>query len=381
MTPVTELIEKRKVPLLDMRALHQPIREEVLAALARVVDSNAFIMGDDVKQLEKSIAAYSHSSHAFGCASGSDALLLAMMAAGVQHGDAVLTTPFTFFATAGSIVRAGATPVFVDIDPATFNIDPQALAETLRHTPRAKAIMPVHLYGGCADMDPIMEIGRSRGCTVIEDGAQSIGAEYKGRRAQSIGDIGCISFFPSKNLGGFGDGGMVLTEDEGHARKLSALRVHGAPKKYFHEWVGINSRLDSLQAAVLRVKLQYLDAETAGRQKNADRYRANLAGAGLAIGLPEPASYQTRHVYNQFVIRAPRRDQLKAFLQESGVGSEIYYPLSLHQQVCFRDLGYREGDFPESEKAAREVLALPIHSALSAQDIDYVCQRICAFYA
>ena len=373
--------EKRKVPLLDLPALHQPIRDELLAAVTRVIDSNAFILGEDVKLLEKSIAQYCHVPYAIGCASGSDALLLAMMAAGVEHGDAVLTTPFTFFATAGSIVQAGATPVFVDIDPATYNMDPQALAQTIRRTPRARAIMPVHLYGGCADMDPILEIARDRASVVIEDGAQSIGAEYKGRSAQSIGDIGCISFFPTKNLGGFGDGGMVLTQDEGYARKLAALRVHGAHQKYFHDWVGVNSRLDSLQAAVLRVKLQYLDAETAGRQRNAGRYRKNLAGAGLPIGLPQPASYQTRHIYNQFVIRAPRRGQLKAWLQENGVGSEIYYPLSLHQQVCFRDLGYREGDFPESEKAAREVLALPIHSALTEQDVDYVCQQICAFYA
>lgn len=378
MTPVTQ---KKKVPLLDMRSLHAPIREEVMAALARVVDSNAFIMGEDVKLLEKSIAAYSHVPHAIGCASGSDALVLALLAAGVGHGDAVLTTPFTFFATAGSIVRTGATPVFVDIDPATYNMDPRSLADTIRRTPKAKVVMPVHLYGACADMDPIMEIARSRGCQVIEDGAQSIGAEYKGRAAQSIGDIGCISFFPSKNLGGFGDGGMVLTQNDELARKLSALRVHGAPKKYFHEWVGLNSRLDSLQAAVLRVKLQYLDNETAGRQKNAARYREDLAGAGLPIVLPYPAEYQTRHVYNQFVIRAPRRDQLKTYLQENGVGSEVYYPLSLHQQTCFADLGYRQGDFPESEKAAAEVLAVPIHSALPAEDVDYVCEKIRAFYA
>jgi dTDP-4-amino-4,6-dideoxygalactose transaminase len=378
---MTSVSERRKVPLLDLRALHQPIRDELLAAVTRVIDSNAFILGEDVKLLEKSIAQYCHVPYAIGCASGSDALLLALMAAGVGHGDAVVTTPFTFFATAGSIVHAGATPVFVDIDPATYNMDPQGLAETMRRTPRAKAIMPVHLYGGTADMDPILEIARSRGSVVIEDGAQSIGAEYKGRSAQSIGDIGCISFFPTKNLGGFGDGGMVLTHDQGYARKLEALRVHGAPRKYFHEWVGVNSRLDSLQAAVLRVKLQYLDAETAGRQKNAVRYRQNLAGDGLPIGLPQPAGYQTRHIYNQFVIRAPRRDQLKTWLQENGVATEIYYPLSLHQQVCFRDLGYREGDFPESEKAAREVLALPVHSALTEQDVDYVCQQIRAFYA
>jgi dTDP-4-amino-4,6-dideoxygalactose transaminase len=371
-------MEKRKVPLLDMPALHRPIRHEVLAAMARVVDSNAFILGEDVRQLEKSIAAYCHVPFAIGCGSGSDALLLAMMAAGIEPGDAVLTTPFTFFATAGSIVLAGATPVFVDIDPATYNMDPQALAETIRRTPKAKIVMPVHLYGACADMDPILETARSRDCVVIEDGAQAIGAEYKGRRAQSMGDIGCLSFYPTKNLGAFGEGGMVLTPDEGLAQKLAALRVHGALKKYFHRWVGLNSRLDTLQAAILRVKFQYLDAETAGRQKNAERYRANLAG--LPIGLPNPAVYQTRHIYNQFVIRASERDRLKAHLDENGVGTDIYYPLSLHEQECFRDLGYRAGDFPESEKAAREVLALPIHSALADEDVDYVCAQIRAFY-
>src|ERR1017187_5633841 len=332
-------MEKRKVPLLDMGALHRPIRAEVLAAMERVVDSNHFILGEDVRQLEKSIADYCQVPYAIGCGSGSDALLLALMAAGVERGDAVLTTPFTFFRSAGSIALAGATPIFVDIDPATYNMDPQALAETIRRIPKAKAVMPVHLYGGGADMDPILEIARSRDCVVIEDGAQSIGAEYQGRRAQSMGDIGCLSFYPTKNLGAFGEGGMVLTRDERLAQKLAALRVHGAHKKYFHRWVGLNSRLDTLQAAVLQVKLQYLDAETAGRQKNAGLYRENLRGAGLPIGLPQPASYQTRHVYNQFVIRAPKRDQLKAYLQENGVGTEIYYPLSLHQQVCFRDLG------------------------------------------
>jgi len=371
-------MEKRKVPLLDMRALHRPIRDEVLAAMARVVDSNAFILGEDVRQLEKSIAAYCHVAYAIGCGSGSDALLLAMMAAGIEPGDAVLTTPFTFFATAGSITLAGGTPVFVDIDPATYNMDPRALAETIRRTPKAKIVMPVHLYGGCADMDPILEIGRSRDCVTIEDGAQSIGAEYKGRRAQSMGDIGCLSFYPTKNLGAFGEGGMVLTQDEGLAQKLAALRVHGALKKYFHRWVGLNSRLDTLQAAILRVKLQYLDAETTGRQKNAERYRANLAG--LPAGLPQAAPYQTRHIYNQFVIRVPERDKLKAYLDENGVGTDIYYPLSLHEQECFRELGYRAGDFPESEKAAREVLALPIHSALAGEDVDYVCAQIRAFY-
>jgi dTDP-4-amino-4,6-dideoxygalactose transaminase len=239
--------------------------------------------------------------------------------------------------------------------------------------------MPVHLFGACADMDPILEIARRHGCTVIEDGAQAIGAEYNGRRAQSLGDIACLSFYPTKNLGAFGEGGMVLTHDETLARKLASLRVHGAARKYFHKWIGLNSRLDTLQAAILRVKLQYLDAETAGRQRNAGRYRANLAG--LPIGLPKPAPYQTRHIYNQFVIRAPERDRLKAYLEENGVGSDIYYPLSLHQQECFQYLGYRAGDFTESEKAASEVLALPIHSALSDDDVDYVSAQIRAFYS
>jgi dTDP-4-amino-4,6-dideoxygalactose transaminase len=371
-------MEKRKVPLLDMGALHRPIREEVLAAIERVVDSNHFILGEDVRKLENSIAAYCHLPYAIGCGSGSDALLLAMMAVGVGPGYAVLTTPFTFFATAGSIALAGATPVFVDIDPATYNLDPQALAETIRRTPKAKAVIPVHLYGGCADMGPIMEIARGRDCMVIEDGAQAIGAEYKGRRAQSIGDIGCLSFYPTKNLGAFGEGGMVLTGDAGLAEKMKALRVHGAREKYLHQWVGLNSRLDTLQAAILRVKLRYLDAETAGRQENVARYRANLAG--VPVGLPVPASYQTRHIYNQFVIRAAERDRLKAHLEENGVGCDIYYPLALHMQECFRDLGYRAGDFPESEKAAREVLALPIHAALAEEDVDYVCAQIRGFY-
>jgi dTDP-4-amino-4,6-dideoxygalactose transaminase len=356
------------------------MRGEILAAVTRVIDSNAFILGEDVTLLEKSIAEYCQVPYAIGCASGSDALLLALMAAGVKHGDAVVTTPFTFFATGGSIGAAGATPVFADIDPATFNIDPGQVAEIIRHQPKVKAIIPVHLYGGCADLDPLMAIARARGCVLIEDGAQSIGAEYKGIRAQSIGDMGCISFFPTKNLGGFGDGGMVTTRDEATARKLAALRVHGSHQKYFHEWVGINSRLDSLQAAVLRVKLQYLDAETAGRQEHAARYRELLGGGSLPITLPQPASYQTRHIYNQFVIRAPHRDELKAYLQENGIGSEIYYPLPLHLQVCFRDLGYRAGDFPESERAASEVLALPVYSAMSDEDVRYVCQAISAFY-
>lgn len=369
----------RKVPLLDLKALHQPLRNEILAEITRVIDAQSFIMGPDVKELEKELAAYCQVPYVFGCASGSDALFLALLAAGVGHGDRVLTTPFTFFATAGAIVRAGATPVFADIDPVTFNLDPQKVADVLKVVPRIKAMIPVHLFGGAADMDPLMEMAARRGIVMIEDGAQAIGAEYKGKRLMSIGDIGCISFFPSKNLGGFGDGGAVTAKDEALAKRLAALRVHGSAKKYYHEWVGVNSRLDTLQAAVLRVKLRHLDAETAGRQKNADVWRKLLAGTAVTMA-PVPA-YQTRHVYNQFVIRAPKRDALKAHLQEHGIGSEVYYPLSMHEQVCFQNLGYRTGDFPESERAAAESLAIPVHSALTGEDMEYIAGVIRGFYA
>ena len=369
----------RKVQLLDLKALHQPVRDEIMAEVARVIDSQAFIMGPDVKELEKDIAAYCQVPYAYGCASGSDALFLALLAAGIGHGDKVITTPFTFFATAGAIVRAGATPVFVDIDPVTYNLLPGRVAEAAVREKGVKAIIPVHLFGGAADMDPIMATAAQHGLVVIEDGAQAIGAEYKGKRLMSIGDIGCISFFPSKNLGGFGDGGMVTAREEGMAKRLAALRVHGSIKKYYHEWVGINSRLDTLQAAILRVKLRHLDGETAGRQRNADTWRTLLAGTPVSMA-PVPA-YQTRHVYNQFIIRVPKRDQLKAHLQENGIGSEIYYPLCMHEQVCFRDLGYEQGAFPESERAAAETLAIPVHSALPADDMEYIAGVIRGFYA
>jgi dTDP-4-amino-4,6-dideoxygalactose transaminase len=372
-------IARRKIPLLDLAAIHAPIRDEILGEIARVVDSQKFIMGDDVKQLERLVAQYTGTPFAVGCASGSDALFLALLAVGVKPQDRVLTTPYSFFATAGAITRAGAVPVFVDIDPETYNIDPELACRALERDPAIRAVIPVHLFGACADMDPILEAARRSGCAVIEDGAQSIGAEYKGRRAQSMGDIGCISFFPSKNLGGFGDGGMLTTNDEALARKLAALRVHGSVKKYYHEWVGINSRLDTLQAAVLKVKFRYLDEWTAGRQRNADHYR-RLLGDSLPLTLPKPAPYQTRHVYNQFVIRCPERDRLKTYLQEGGVGTEIYYPLPLHLQPCYRDLGHAPGDFPASERAAAEALALPVYSALTPDDVEYVSQLICSFY-
>jgi dTDP-4-amino-4,6-dideoxygalactose transaminase len=374
------LPHQRTIPLLDLAALHAPIRDEIAAAMLRVVDSHKFIMGGDVAELEELVARYTGARFAVGCASGSDALYLALLAAAVGPGDRVLTSPYTFFATAGAIVRAGAVPVFADIDPVTFNIDPGAAELVMASVAGVKAIIPVHLFGGCADMDPLLELARRFHCIVIEDGAQSIGATYKDRKALSMGQIGCISFFPSKNLGGIGDGGMLTTGDPELARKLASLRVHGATAKYYHEWVGINSRLDTLQAAVLQVKFRYLDSWTAGRQRNAALYARLLGAGGAPVRVPVNAGYQTRHVYNQFVIRAPERDRLKAWLQENGVGTEIYYPLPLHLQPCFRYLGYQENDFPVSERAAQETLSLPVHSALTAADIEYVCESISAFY-
>jgi dTDP-4-amino-4,6-dideoxygalactose transaminase len=370
----------KRVPLLDLAAHHQPLREELLQAITRVVDSQHFIMGEEVKQLEREIAAYTGVSDGVGCASGSDALYLALLAAGVGRGDVVLTTPFSFFATAGSITRVGAVPVFVDIQPDTFNIDPELLAQAVRRLPRVKAIMPVHLFGGCADMDPILKIASDCNAAVIEDGAQSIGAEYKGRKAQSLSDIGCISFFPSKNLGAFGDGGMCLTSNPALAAKMASLRLHGTTKKYYHPYLGTNSRLDTLQAAVLLVKLRYLDAWSEARARNAATYRRILGASALPIVLPAQAPYQTRHVYNQFVIRSPRRDELKAHLQQHGIGTEVYYPLPLHLQPCYADLGHKDGSMPVSERASKEVLALPIHAELPGEDIEYICDAIRSFH-
>lgn len=370
----------KQIPLFDPATQHRPLRDDLLRAMTQVLDSQHFIMGEEVKKLETEIAAYTGVSRAVGCASGSDALYLALLAAGVGHGDEVLTTPFSFFATAGSISRAGARPVFVDIEPDTFNIDPERLAEAVKAHSSVKAIIPVHLFGACADMDPILGIAAECGAVVIEDGAQSIGAEYKKRKAQSMGEMGCISFFPSKNLGGFGDGGMVLTSNQLLADKVASLRLHGTTKKYYHAYLGTNSRLDTLQAAVLLVKFPYLDSWSNERARNAAKYRTLLSTAGLPIVLPVEAPYQTRHVYNQFVIRCARRDELKAYLQQHRVGTEIYYPLPLHLQACYADLGYTEGSMPVSERASQEVLALPIHGDLPDEDIAYICDLIHLFY-
>lgn len=370
---------ERQIPILDLKAQHRAIREEILAAMVRVVDSQKFILGDEVKKFESEIASYCGTNFAVGCASGSDALILALMALEIGPGDAVLTTPYTFFATAGAVSRVGATPVFVDIEEDTFNIDVNQIDDALARHPNVRAMVPVHLFGACADMDAIRAIADRRGIPIIEDAAQAIGAGYKGRKAGELGRMGAFSFFPSKNLGGYGDGGIVTTNDASMAERLTALRVHGRTGKYFHEWIGVNSRLDALQAAVLSVKLRYLDEWTAGRERNADLYRRGLAS--VPVTLPQVRDYQTRHVYNQFSIRSVRRDDLREYLRERGIGSEVYYPLPLHLQPCYASFGYRKGDFPVSEKLAEESVALPIHSELAAPDIDYICDTIRSFHA
>ena len=370
------------VPLLDLKAQYASIKEEVSEAVLAVLDSQWFILGPTVKECETRIAEYCRSPRAVGVTSGSDALLISLMAEGIGHGDEVITTPYTFFATAGCIARTGATPIFVDIKPDTFNIDPEKIES--RITERTKAIMPVHLYGQCADMDPILEIAERHGLPVIEDAAQAIGAEYKGHRAGSMGRYGCFSFFPSKNLGGGGDGGIVVVQDEELADKISVLRMHGSKPKYYHSLIGGNFRLDAIQAAIINVKLAHLDAWTGARQSNADRYRNLLNAAGLVsddmIRLPEVAP-ERRHIYNQFVLRVPRRDALQAHLKENNVATEIYYPVSLHMQECFAYLGHCEGDFPVSEAAARETLALPIYPELTDEQAGHVVESIARFYA
>ena len=370
------------VPLLDLKAQYATIKEEVLDAVHAVLDNQYFILGPTVAECEERIAEYCRCAYAVGVSSGSDALLISLMAEGIGPGDEVITTPYTFFATVGCIARTGATPVFVDIHPDTYNIDQNKIEAAL--TDMAKAIIPVHLYGQCADMDPIMEIAHRHGLTVIEDAAQAIGAEYKGRRAGSIGHFGCFSFFPSKNLGAGGDGGMVVTQDEARAEKLRVLRTHGSKPKYYHSMIGGNFRLDALQAAIVNAKLPHLDGWTAGRQANADRYRRLFEESGLAesdrVQLPYAAA-DGRHIYNQFVIRVQRRDELRAYLKDHNIGTEIYYPVPLHLQECFAHLGHRPGDFPESEAAAKQTLALPIYPELTDEQAGHVIDCIACFYA
>lgn len=367
------------VPLLDLKAQYAAIREECRAAFDRVADAQYFIGGPEVEGLEAEVAAYSQCQHGIGVTSGTDALLVAMMAIGIGPGDEVITTSYTFFATGGCIHRLGATPVFVDINPVSYNIDPALIEAAI--TPRTRAIMPVHLYGQMADMDSIMAIAQRHNLYVIEDAAQAIGAEHRGRRAGSIGHFGCFSFFPSKNLGAFGDGGMIIANDPALAHRARLLRNHGAEPKYYHKLVGGNFRLDALQAAILRVKLKYLDGWTAGRQRNAARYRALFASAGLPDVVLPAEEPDRRHIYNQFVIRTGRRAAVMAKLKERRIGHEIYYPVPLHLQECFADLGYTPGSLPHSEKAAQETLALPIYPELTAEMQAAVVDAIAAAYA
>lgn len=365
---------------LDLKAQFATIREEVMQAISGVMQSQLFILGNEVRLFEEECAGYLGARHAIACASGSDALLLALMALGIGPGDEVITSPFTFFATAGSIARVGATPVFVDIEGATFNIDASKIEAAIR--PQTKAILPVHLFGLSAEMDGIRNLAKSKGLALIEDAAQAIGARYKDAAVGTLGEFGCFSFFPSKNLGGAGDGGLLTTEDPAHAERLRILRVHGGRKKYHHELIGLNSRLDALQAAILRVKIQHLAKWTEGRQNRAERYRVlfEQAGLGSFVHVPQVPAADYTHVYNQFTIRCADRDALRSVLTARGIPSEIYYPICLHLQPAFSYLHYRSGDFPEAEAASREALSLPVYPELQDAQQDAVVENIAAFY-
>lgn len=378
-TPPVELAAKPLFPFLDLKAQFRSIRSEIMAAIEAVMDSQHFILGPEVERLEEEIKRFTGAHFAISCASGSDALLLSLMAAGVSYGDEVITSPFTFGATAGAIARLGARPVFVDINPETFNLDGRELARVV--TAKTKAIIPVHLFGLVADMDAVMTVATQCGAVVVEDAAQSLGALYKGRAAGTIGSTGCFSFFPSKNLGGAGDGGLITTNDTDLAARLKALRVHGAPKKYQYQMLGINSRLDALQAAILRVKLRHLPQWTEARRRNAQRYRSLFTKYDLLgqVRLPaEPAGYV--HVYNQFSIRIQQRNALLRHLQASGIPTEIYYPSPLHLQPAYRFLGHSSGDFPVAEAMCQEVLSLPIYPELTPDQQEMAVAAIAGFY-
>jgi len=386
-----------KVPLLDLKAQYSAIKPEVDRAVAEVMESQHFILGPQVQACEKAIAEYSQCKYGVGVSSGTDALLICLMAEGIGPGDEVITTPYTFFATAGSIVRVGAKPVFVDIDPVTYNLNPgKVMSKVTAHT---RAIIPVHLYGQMADMEPLMQVAQKRGLVVIEDGAQAIGAEHNGHRAGSIGHYGCFSFFPSKNLGAAGDGGLVVTNDSQRVENLMRLRAHGSKPKYYHKVIGGNFRLDTLQAAIVLAKLKHLDEWTAARQRNAERYNQLFLESGLDIAqsggsapgepgrfaksspqLLLPKVVTDRHIFNQYVIRTSQRDEMKARLQDKGVSTEIYYPVPMHLQECFASLGHAPGAFPESEGAARQTLALPIYPELSEAQARYVVECIREFF-
>jgi dTDP-4-amino-4,6-dideoxygalactose transaminase len=376
------------VPLLDLKAHHEPLHKEVMAAIEQTFRSQAFILGPEVGKLEERVASYCQTQFGIGVSSGTDALLIALMAIGVGSGDEVITTPYSFFATAGAIARLGAKPVLVDIDPRTYNIDPSQIGKAI--TSKTKAMIPVHLYGQCADMAPILDLAQRHNLKVIEDAAQAIGAEYRdGRRAGSMGTVGCLSFFPSKNLGALGDGGMVVTNDQELAERIKVLRVHGGKPKYYHKMIGGNFRLDTIQAAVLNVKLNYLDDWTKRRQENARRYETLFQQSGLVqkekVQLPAPVYRESGakhyHIYNQFVLRVEKRDDLMESLKQKGIGTEIYYPVPFHLQECFRYLGHKEGDLPESERAAKETVAIPIYPELTAGQQSEVVEAMREFYA
>lgn len=376
------------VPLLDLKAHHEPLHKEVMAALEQTFLSQAFILGPEVVKLEERVASYCEAQFAIGVSSGTDALLIALMAIGVGPGDEVITTPYSFFATAGAVARLGAKPVLVDIDPITYNIDPTKIGKAI--TSKTKAMIPVHLYGQCADMGPILDLAQRHNLKVIEDAAQAIGSEYRdGRRAGGMGTVGCLSFFPSKNLGCLGDGGMVVTNDADLAERMKVLRVHGGKPKYYHKMIGGNFRLDTIQAAVLNVKLNYLDDWTRRRQENARCYETLFQQSGLVqkgkVRLPASVYSESGtkhyHIYNQFVLRVEKRDDLMGSLKQKGIGAEIYYPVPFHLQECFRYLGHKEGDFPESERAAKETVAIPIYPELTAGQQTEVVEAISAFYA
>lgn len=376
-----------KVPLLDLKAHHAPICKEIMNAVEKVIENSAFILGPDVRQFEERVAVYCGVGHAVAVSSGTDALLVALMALGVKQDDEVITSPYSFFSTAGVIARLGAKPVFADIDPVTFNIDPREIESKI--TSRTMVIMPVHLYGQCADMGPILKMAKKHDLKVVEDAAQAIGAEYRdGKRACSMGDIGCLSFFPSKNLGAMGDAGMVATNNPEIAETVRILRVHGSKPKYYHKLIGGNFRMDSMQAAVLNVKLNHLDEWTVMRQKNAENYRRLFEESGLAaktkLQLPKAVYKDFKvphyHIYNQFVIRVSERDNLREYLRRESIGSEVYYPVPFHLQECFGYLGYKAGDFPEAEKAANETLALPVYPGLTLAQQEFVVRKIVEFY-
>lgn len=375
-----------KVPLLDLKNQYQTIKNEILESLHELIESQYFILGPHVESLEKDIAAYCQTGFAAGVSSGTDALLISLMAADIKQGDMVITTPYTFFATAGSIARTGARVLFADIDPDTYNISPKSIEKKLAELDDSekaslKAIIPVHLYGQCVEMDEILQISSKYNLVIIEDAAQAIGAEYKGTRAGSIGDMGCFSFFPSKNLGAFGDGGMVTTNSEELHHKLCILRGHGSNPKYYHSLLGGNFRLDAIQAAVISIKLKYLDQWTKARQQNASKYRELFAEADLGSIIKLPLEKENRHIYNQFVISLnKKRDELRQYLQKAEIGTEIYYPVPMHLQECFAYLNYKKGDFPESEYAADHTLALPVYPELTDDQLEYVVTIIKEFY-